>query len=101
MIRRHACVTLAALGGVLGLAVTAWGQEMGFEPSAVPVGTMDPAGHALIEALKGLGLPGVLAWLGWSLGRSNGIPIRVVADEKLVEAIDRHGEAVRQHGQAE
>lgn len=75
-------------------------------PMAEPVSVAAPPSPehgsdiALLAYLvQSMGLPGVLAWLGWQLGRSGGVPVRVTVemsgeDRKLLDRID---ESVLRH----
>lgn len=60
------CVRWSVIGGLLGLAAVAWGQSLP-DDAAVAIATADPSAAALVELVKGAGLPGVLAMLGWWL----------------------------------
>lgn len=93
MATRHTCVTFAAVGATLGLAAVAWAQE----PNPAAQAALDPASLALVELLKGGGLPAVLAAIAWWLGRTahQGLMLTVRLhddDRRLLEDLRRNRE---------
>lgn len=76
--RHVACLRTAVLAALVGLVATqsmAWAQDT---PEAAAV-VLDPGVLALIELVKGGGLPVVLAWVAWWLRglMGAGIPVTV------------------------
>lgn len=68
--KNHTCITWAAVGCLLGVSIVAYAQD--------PVVPVEPSNALWVTELVGNGgLPAVLAWLGYQLGRSGGIPVRL------------------------
>lgn len=72
-------IILAGLAGLaLGWSFLAYAQVA--PPTAAADGVAGEAFAGLAYLVQSFGLPGVLAWLGWLLGRHGGVPVRVVVD---------------------
>ena len=59
---------------MLGLAITAWAQV----PAEIIVPETTNEFSLLVDALASGGLPAVLAWVGWRIGRMGPPTVRVV-----------------------
>jgi len=78
MSARHRCVQWALYGAVLGLAClgSAWAQDPAAGAGAATA-VADPTLDVLTRVGTSLGLPGVLAWIGWQLGRAGALTVRI------------------------
>ena len=56
---------------MLGLAITARGQDIPLAPVEASVDTVD----GFLRLLQAGGLPGILGLMGWMAGRWGGIPV--------------------------
>lgn len=74
-VRHGKCIQWALYGVILGLAClgSAWAQD----PAGPVAAATDPTLDVLTRVGTSLGLPGVLAWIGWQLGRAGALTVRI------------------------
>ena len=87
------CLRYSAIAALLGLTWTAWAQEAtGVAPQAA-LGLVDLLGAlgiapALAGPLSSLGLPGLLVYLAWRVGRAGGLVVQVrIPDDQLARLV--------------
>lgn len=79
----YRCLVWAALGGLLGVAMTAHGQEVPVAPGSVSGGGVDD----FLRLVNGGGLPAVLAMLAWAAGRIGGVPVMIHVHPDTLRAL--------------
>jgi hypothetical protein len=81
------CLGWALLGGILGVAMNAWGQDTIVGDATVAA--LDPTTSLIVEMVRSGGLPGVLALIAWLAARAGPPTIRVIHVQDEASLADR------------